>query len=475
MSDYYYYRGKQIPLVRQNQSFLSFGNYKNVKIKTFGFYSYLNEKQLYSLKTNGSTLIDMPPEMLETQLVEVQGAKVFPVYTYEGKKQSGNVELLFNGDYFVKLNVAEKYFDLEALAKKYNSTILETIDKENRVYLLRFQGAFKDFLSAINHLYENNKKAIAYAHPDFHNPLKPESETPVTNNTHLSFQEWALKLMGIMSTWDNISAKALEQKPVKVAVLDEGIHKDHPDLGTDKVIYLNNQFSSSSPRNKANGHGTAVAGIISAVNNDKFIVGVAYKASLGDFRISYTDDIGQRISSTNKIVKGLKKAIEWKADVMNLSWSHPYADVIEDKIIDALNKKIIVCCAAGNYQMGESTSVRFPAQMASKHPVIAVGACDRNGNIINYNGTTGFGSCRGAEITLLAPGIEIATLSMVAAQFITDFKGTSASTAFVSGIAALLRSIKPQITPGEMQSLLSPSIGGPFQTINALDALTIIS
>lgn len=475
-SEYYYFNGKRFAITPfQNQVSISFGSRLDLNKG-----ASMLQKLYPDIKWHF-----FPPENVATACLSVDDlqskikvlsfptAKIFPVYHIEGRKYRGSRDLILNGTHIVRFNQGIKYATIQKICEENKCLPIEAIDKENNLYLVRYNGDDQLFLKTVNAFYEKyGGKEVLYAHPDFINSV--HMETGVNDNPQFVFQQGALEQIGITKAWDHINNSGKPLSVIRVAILDEGIHIPHEDLGAGKVINRFDKIGGACPYNVDNGHGTAVAGIVGALNNDRYIVGVAYDTLLADIRISYRDSNGNRISSTTKAVKGLTDAINWNARVINISWSHPPVDSIADKIQAAIDKNIVVCCAAGNFTGTESQLVRFPASLAATKPVVAVAACNDLNTLINDGPDTGFGSCRGSEVTVAAPGIHIVTLSINGLNFITNFKGTSAAAAFVSGVAALLLAINPAQTPVIIRDLLkNTAITGTGQNVvSAISAVT---
>lgn len=133
---------------------------------------------------------------------------------------------------------------------------------------------------------------------------------------------------------------------VKVAVIDTGVDYNHPDISgfgsNGKVIGGYDFVENDETPQDTNGHGTEVAGIIAANGNLK---GIAPEAKILAYRVS---DTGDSVSS-DLIVKAIQKAVEDKADIINLSLGvNRTNDKIEDAINYAVGKGIVVVAAAGN-------------------------------------------------------------------------------------------------------------------------------
>ena len=133
---------------------------------------------------------------------------------------------------------------------------------------------------------------------------------------------------------------------IKIAVIDTGVDFNHQDLfgwGPDgKVIGGYNFINEDEPPLDTNGHGTQVAGVIAA---DGEIVGIAPKAKIFAYKVS---EDGEGVES-QLIVKAIKKAIEDRVDIINISLGVNKTNTEIDRGVNlALEKGIFVVTAAGN-------------------------------------------------------------------------------------------------------------------------------
>ncbi len=134
---------------------------------------------------------------------------------------------------------------------------------------------------------------------------------------------------------------------ITIAVIDTGVDYNHPDLfgfGKDGKVVGGYDFvdKDNSPMD-TNGHGTEVAGIISA---DGQLKGVAPKSKILAYRVS---ENGEAVSS-DLIIKAIEQAVKDKADIINISLG---VNLTSNKIDQAVNKAIdqgvVVVTAAGNH------------------------------------------------------------------------------------------------------------------------------
>ena len=133
---------------------------------------------------------------------------------------------------------------------------------------------------------------------------------------------------------------------IKIAVIDTGVDFNHPDLfgwGPDgKVVGGYNFIDENQLPMDTNGHGTKVAGIIAADGNT---LGVAHKAKILAYKVS---EDGEGVSS-ELIGKAIEKAIEDKADIINISLGvNKTNSKIDSAVNHAWDNGIFVVTAAGN-------------------------------------------------------------------------------------------------------------------------------
>ncbi len=145
----------------------------------------------------------------------------------------------------------------------------------------------------------------------------------------------------------------LEGEGIKIAVIDTGVDFNHPDLfgwGPDgKVVGGYNFIQEGERPMDNNGHGTQVAGVIAANGELK---GIAPKAKILSYKVS---EDGDAVSS-DLIIKAIEKAIEDKADIINISLGvNKTNESIDRAVTKALEKEIFVVTAAGNDGPGYGT------------------------------------------------------------------------------------------------------------------------
>jgi subtilisin len=214
------------------------------------------------------------------------------------------------------------------------------------------------------------------------------------------------------SAWDVTRGKG-----IKVAILDTGIDDRHPDLAANVRVGRSFVPHETSTMDH-NGHGTHCAGTVAAALTGSGVVGVAPAASL--YPVKVLDARGS--GNFSWLIAALDWCIDNEIHIASMSLGAPAAPSAVGAMCDlAFAKGVLLVAAAGN----SGGPVGFPAAFGS---VIAVSAID-SANVI-----AGF-SCRGREIELAAPGVDV--LSSAPGGGYARLNGTSMACPHVSGAAAL--------------------------------------
>lgn len=255
-------------------------------------------------------------------------------------------------------------------------------------------------------------------------------------------------------------------KGVRIAVIDTGMDKDHPDL-RGRIVKLANFVEGGEKSFAQDSHGTGVAGIIGARANDGVgIFGIAPDAELLAAKACWYPNAknGAALCSSWTLAKALDFAINSESHIINMSLSGPADALLERLLQNANSRGIIVVAAAAQ----DAEAPGFPASLVSVAAVIASNAKTEVRMPAWANGS----------ILLAAPGIEILT---TAPRESYDFlSGSSLAAAHVSGVIALLLEQRPRLTQSDIWSLLtttSQPVAGPAgaNAIGVVDACAALS
>lgn len=183
------------------------------------------------------------------------------------------------------------------------------------------------------------------------------------------------------------------------------------------------------------------------------VLGIAPEAKILPVRVILEEGDPSRAKARdtrgNALAEGIRWAADHGADVINLSLgddsdaAHPEA--AEDEAVQyALERGAVVVASAGNGgEKGDHIS--YPAAYPG---VIAATAVDRYGTRAAF-------STRHWYATVAAPGVDV-VIADPDRQYYEGW-GTSAASAFVSGAAALIKAVHPDLTPAQVKRLLEDS------------------
>jgi subtilisin family serine protease len=199
-------------------------------------------------------------------------------------------------------------------------------------------------------------------------------------------------------------------------------------------------------------HGTNMASIIAAHGHGSGrldgMIGVAPEAKILSLRVIVeNDEPGFPFFNTNErfdgtIAKGIRYAVDHGANVINMSLGKALPTKQERQAVAyAISRGVVVVAAAGNE--GASQRARrsghapysFPASFPGVISVAAVTAEHRHAGFSNRN----------SAVVVSAPGVHIVGAGPGKDYWMGD--GTSPATAFVSGVAALIRAEHPKLPP----------------------------
>ncbi len=315
----------------------------------------------------------------------------------------------------------------------------------------------------------NGDPNVIYAEPNGY--LDPLVVIP---NDPLFEHQWNMQDFGLPQAWEiETGDTKTGNAPIVIAILDSAVQTDHEDL-KDKMLpgcdFHDNDNDPSSP-NINNFHGTHVAGIAAAVgNNNLGVAGVAFGKEIKILPVKIFDDTG-----TNGNFFDLANAIRWSvglnvasfasnpnpAKILNMSLGAAGRSLaLDEAIADATNAGALVFAASGN--AGLSNAILTPANAPD---AIAVGSVDSDferssfsnfdetgGKTVDFVGPGGFlktdtvANCVGVNSSAIFSTFPVNNYNCLA--------GTSTSTPFVSGVAALVWNQNPNFSAEQVKTRL---------------------
>ena len=317
----------------------------------------------------------------------------------------------------------------ESLAAWLASWGLTLLDADERVWLVqgggeqigRLQDAYPGLFIQPNRTYQLSEvvKAARY-------------RVEAVGYDELANLQWGLETAKVTKAWEMLKGRELQE--VVVAVVDTGVDYTHPDLDGQVLENGYNAFNPDALPEDDNGHGTHVAGVIAAaIGNGQGVRGVAGFPAIKIMPIKVMNEEGK--GSTYEIARGIDYAVDRGVDVINLSIGGPEEDpFIRESVMRAIRKGIPVVAAAGNN--GMPASISTPANVEE---ALTVGAIKKDRQWLPESNF-------GPEVDLAAPGEQILSTYWRAVVDYAYMTGTSAAAPFVTGVVALMKAVKPDLS-----------------------------
>jgi len=435
----YYYKGKKIPLIDNNNKVcvsiakdrddISGDILKNVKVidriadSDYNIFIIQQSDQRRLLASASLSLKEEREQILFS-----------PCYkTLDGTE-------VFSTPYLnVRLKKEQDIHLLSSYAERYGLRIVKNDSMMPLWYILSISSdTGKNTTEIANILWESGLFAASV--PDFC------SNDILCSNDPLFNQQWGLYNshhanidISICPAWNYATGKN-----IKIAILDTGVDMTHIDLSSNMSYLSYDTETGTSPSMVYGDHATHCAGIAAAVKDNGIqIAGVAPDATI----VSISNSLAGTTNSRLKRADGIIWAYQHGIDIISNSWrSSTYHSAIDEAIQEALQygrqgKGCIIVFAAGN---GYSGTLNYPAN--SNDTILAVGAIDNTGVKADY-------SNYGAGLDVVAPGSNI--LSTLPNDSVGYKSGTSMACPHVAGVAALILERNSELTVTQVNTIIN--------------------
>tara|TARA_B110000259_G_scaffold151310_1_gene170954 strand:- start:2766 stop:4985 length:2220 start_codon:yes stop_codon:yes gene_type:complete len=386
--------------------------------------------------------------------------------TYKNKEST---EFGLTNNFYVKLKNQNDLGLLYKKAKEFNIEVLGhneymplwftlSIQKPQNYNALNLANIFYE-----TGLFESTEPAFMYR--DLQN-----------SNDPLFGDQWTLKNTGqnggfsgidinIEKAWDLSTGNN-----IKVAVVDQGIELNHPDLITNIFGAGYDAQTNTTPSRLRGKHGVACAGIIGAIKDNNIgIAGVAPNSKLMSISVRFSG------TTLLMLANGINWAWQNGADIISNSWGGgSQSSLLDNAINNALSKGrnglgCVIVFSSGNSNVN---GAQYPSN--SNPLILSVGAIDRCGvrsgriDIVPQSCDPWCSNCKagssyGTPLDVVAGGTKIPTTDIqgsrgyTATDYTLSFGGTSAACPYVSGVAALVLNINPDLTVKEVNDIIEQS------------------
>src|SRR3989338_6421787 len=278
----------------------------------------------------------------------------------------------------------------------------------------------------------------------------------------------------LKETWQLLNEQTVPLSPIKIGIIDNRIDISHPEFGG--VNFGNTPpIAKSLPPSSPSSHGMAVAGIIGSNNVSSssptnYIPPHMNGILSGANKLKYTLELrspdlelfGVRVTEIGTAF-GFRQAInkldKENVNIINVSEGFGAFGGRMALIRRKLERLSNILFVVGSGNDGKDANDISPANLGDDlENVITVGFVDNSDQRSSVNGNS---SNFGDAVNLSAPGVNVFTPGFFASPFdLSDyqpFSGTSASAPMVTGVAGLIKAIKPNLSPAEIKQILTES------------------
>lgn len=277
----------------------------------------------------------------------------------------------------------------------------------------------------------------------------------------LAEQSSHFETANVFKAWEYMKAQGVPggDPTVTIAVIDTGVDYNHEDLranmwtnpneipgngidddgdGYIDDVYGVNVLDGAEGTDAGDpmddhGHGTHVAGIIAAANNNKGSVGIAYNCKIMAIKAGN----GSGYFNNSSIAKAVMYAYEHGADVINMSFGGSGISYVVQEALETAYERCVLIAAAGNDGAPNEGLPKYPGAFPFVVGVMSESASRVESAFTNYDVIKD----SKVEYEVYAPGEGV--YSSIPNNRYAKWSGTSMAAPTVSGTAAMLRSLYP--------------------------------
>ena len=363
-----------------------------------------------------------------------------------------------------------------------NFTQLHRSNSLHKYYILEFSSPNNDLIDLVAEI-----KLL----PEVENvEFNYKMEAFLVPNDNYYLDQWALNNTGqaVSQNGNNVGTPGSDvdaerawnittgNPNVVIAILDTGIDLDHPDLASELVSgydFVDNDTNA----NDGNMHGTACGSIAAGTTNNGIgVAGVCWDCSLMPVKVLSDQGFGD----FDDIINGVIWASDNGANIISMSLGGGgYNSSFDNAVSYAHENGTMVIAASGN----DNGSISYPAAYEDCVSVGAMSPCNERKSPSSCDGENFWGSNYGNGLDFVAPGVRIHSATI--GGYTTTFNGTSSACPHAAGVAGLIYSMAPELSPDDVRSAMhatSVDIGSPgydtqtgWGKVNAFNAVSLFA
>lgn len=256
--------------------------------------------------------------------------------------------------------------------------------------------------------------------------IEPNYFVELFDTEETNDEAWNLHLMGV----DTAGRTGIDGSGVRIGVIDSGLYAEHEALAETRIIQGHNYIKDNNDISDDVGHGTFVAGIITAVAPGAEVVPLK--------------SFDSRTGTMKAIIAAIYDSVDnYSCDILNMSFGlSTDSEILSGAVQYAAGKGTVLTAAVGN---DGTSKINYPA---GYDEVIGVG-------MLGADKTVGVKSQRNASVFFTAPGVEVTGPGTDGPSAYRTGTGTSYACPHVAAVAALLMQAVPDMTPEDVCAALT--------------------
>ncbi|EEQ99945.1 thermitase, putative [Perkinsus marinus ATCC 50983] len=260
-------------------------------------------------------------------------------------------------------------------------------------------------------------------------------------------QKAYLEAISVPEAW-SILATAPKRTPVTIAVIDDGIEADHPDL-KGRVIEGYNVIDKNTDTHPRGPHGTMMTGILGAITNNK--IGIAGVVDGVRVLPIFTGEKAEGATDLDAFQYLIDERKDVKVILYTATYKLAYPPLLR-KILEAVIAGMLVVVSAGNNHVDMDVTKEFPCTLSGQHRDGVICVAATNDTKMQLDDESNFGS----TVDIATPGYRLLATSTGGTYKLVT--GTSAAAAIAAGVAGMLYSLEPsqkaELTPNYIKTII---------------------